>query len=111
MVIEIIAAVLGGSALSALINQVGSYISDRRKRKDVVEDKAEDKDAALRQGVKLLLADKLQYLGLKYIEDGEITFTNKKMLNEMHSAYHNGLGGNGDFDGLMKEVNELPIKR
>lgn len=109
--IEIIIAVLGGSALSALITQVGNYISDRRKRKDAVEDKTEDKDAALKQGIKLLLADKLQYLGLKYIEEGEIAFTNRKMLNEMHSVYHNGLGGNGDFDDLMEELNELPIKR
>lgn len=109
--IEIIIAVLGGSALSALITQVGNYISDRRKRKDAVEDKAEDKDAALKQGIKLLLADKIQYLGLRYIEEGEVTFSNKKMLNEMHSVYHNGLGGNGDYDDLMEEFNELPLKR
>lgn len=108
---EIIIAVLGGSALSALITQIGSYVSDRRKRKDAVEDKADDRDAALKQGMKLLLADKIQYLGLKYIEEGEITFSNRKMLNEMHSVYHNGLDGNGDFDELMKEWNELPIKR
>lgn len=108
--IEIIIAVLGGSALSALITQVGNYISDRRKRKDTVADRTEDKDAAVRQGMKLLLADKIQYLGLKYIEEGEITFSNRKMLNDMHSTYHNGLGGNGDYDDLMKEVNELPIK-
>lgn len=111
MVAEIIIAVLGGSALSALITQIGSYISERRKRKDSKEDKEDSKDAAVRQGVKLLLADKLQYLGLKYIEDGEVTFTNKKILNEMHSVYHNGLGGNGDFDDLMEDFNELPIKR
>lgn len=109
--IEIIIAVLGGSALSALITQVGNYVSDRRKRKDTVEDRTEDKDAALKQGMKLLLADKIQYLGLRYIEEGEITFSNRKMLNDMHSTYHNGLGGNGDYDSLMKEVNELPIKR
>lgn len=109
--IEIIIAVLGGSALSALITQVGNYISDRRKRKDTVEDKAEDKDAALKQGIKLLLADKIQYLGLRYIEEGEVTFSNKKMLNEMHSVYHKGLGGNGDYDDLMEEFNELPLKR
>ena len=108
--IEIIIAVLGGSALSALITQVGNYISDRRKRKDTVADKAEDKDAALKQGIKLLLADKIQYLGLRYIEEGEVTFSNKKMLNEMHSVYHSGLGGNGDYDDLMEEFNELPIK-
>ena len=107
---EIIIAVLGGSALSALITQIGNYISERRKRKDSKEDTEDAKDAALRQGMKLLLADKIQYLGLKYIEEGEITFSNRKMLNDMHSTYHNGLDGNGDFDGLMKEVNELPLK-
>lgn len=107
---EIIIAVLGGSALSALITQIGSYIAERRRRKDSKEDSEDVKDAALRQGMKLLLADKIQYLGLKYIEEGEITFSNRKMLNEMHSTYHNGLGGNGDFDGLMKEVNDLPLK-
>lgn len=109
--IQIIIAVLGGSALSALINQIGNWLSDRRKRKYAVQDKAEDKDAALRQGMKLLLADKLQYLGLRYIEEGEITFSNKKILNEMHKVYHSGLGGNGDFDDLMEDLNELPIKR
>ena len=109
--IKIIIAVLGGSALSALITQVGNYISDRRKRKDTVEDRTEGKDTALKQGIKLLLADKIQYLGLRYIEEGEVTFSNKKMLNEMHSVYHNGLGGNGDYDDLMEEFNELPIKR
>ena len=108
--IEIVIAILSGSALSALITQIGSYLSDRRKRKDSKEDSEDAKDAALRQGMKLLLADKLQYLGLKFLDEGEITFTNRKMLNEMHSAYHNGLGGNGDFDGLMKEVNDLPLK-
>lgn len=107
---EIIIAVLSGSALSALITQIGNYISERRKHKDSKEDTEDARDAAVRQGMKLLLADKLQYLGLKFLDEGEITFTNRKMLNEMHSAYHNGLGGNGDFDGLMKEVNELPLK-
>lgn len=108
---EIIVAILGGSALSALITQIGSYIAERRRRKDSKEDTEDTKDAALKQGMKLLLADKIQYLGLKYIEEGEITFSNRKILNEMHSVYHNGLDGNGDFDELMKEWNELPIKR
>ena len=109
--IEIVIAILSGSALSALITQTGSYLSDRRKRKDSKEDSEDVKDAAIKQGMKLLLADKIQYLGLKYIEEGEITFSNRKILNEMHSVYHNGLDGNGDFDELMKEWNELPIKR
>ena len=45
---EIIIAVLGGSALSALITQIGYYISERRKRKDSKEDTEDTKDAAVR---------------------------------------------------------------
>lgn len=111
---EILIAVLGGSALgstlSALINQIGAYISDRRRRKDHKEDTTDKKEDALKQGMKLLLADKIQYLAIRFIEDNEITFQNRKMLNEMHKCYHNGLGGNGDFDTLMEKVNDLPLK-
>lgn len=107
---EIIIAVLGGSALSAVINQIGNYLSDRRKRKDTLEDRTEDKDAAIKQGMKLLLADKLQFLGLKFISEGEITFSNRKMLHEMHNCYHSGLGGNGDYDNLIEEIDELPLR-
>lgn len=106
---EIVIAILSGSALSALITQIGGYISDRRKRKDSKEDEEDAKDEALRQGMALLLADKLQYLGLKFISEGGITLTNRKMLNEMHSVYHTGLHKNGDYDELMKEVNDLPL--
>ena len=34
----------------------------------------------------------------------------RRVLNEMHHCYHDGLGGNGDLDNLMQEVNKLPLK-
>lgn len=109
-VIDIIVAILGGSALSALITQIGSAIRQRRKRKYDKEDKKDDDSAAIKQGLKLLVADKLQYLGTKHIEKGYISFSDRKLLHEMHSVYHNGLGGNGDFDVLMEQLDELPLK-
>lgn len=39
-----------------------------------------------------------------------IDFDDRRRLNDMHSCYHNGLGGNGDLDTLMEEVNSLPLK-
>lgn len=108
--VDIIIAVLGGSALSALITQIGSAVQQRRKRKYDKEDKKDDDSTVIKQGLKLLIADKLQYLGTKHIEKGYISFSDRKMLHEMHSVYHNGLGGNGDFDVLMDEINELPLK-
>jgi hypothetical protein len=32
------------------------------------------------------------------------------MLHKMHNVYHDGLGGNGDLDSLMSNVDELPLK-
>ena len=28
----------------------------------------------------------------------------------MHDCYHNGLGGNGDADDIMRDVGKLPLK-
>ncbi len=50
------------------------------------------------------------YLGQAYIAESEIDFDDRRILNDMHRSYHNGLGGNGDLDKLMEAVNDLPLK-
>ena len=57
------------------------------------------------------LLDRIQHLGQAYISDGEVDFDDRRRLNNMHSVYHSGLGGNGDLDVLMREVNALPLKK
>ena len=57
------------------------------------------------------MLDRIRYLGQKYIEAGEIDFDDRRILNAMHDSYHNGLGGNGDADVVMQEVNKLPLRR
>lgn len=107
---EIIIAVLGGSALAALINQIGEYVRQRRKHKDDTDDKEDDDMKALKEGMKYVLYDRIRWLGQAYIVKGEVDFDDRRILHSMHSVYHNQLGGNGDLDSLMQEVNELPLK-
>ena len=106
----ILIAVLGSTALSALINQVGEYLRARKKHSEDTEDGKSKDVVAIKKALKYILLDRVKYLGEGYIQDGEIDFDDRRRLNGMHEVYHNGLGGNGDLDVLMKEVNNLPLK-
>ena len=100
-----LAAVVGG-----LITQLGEGIRQRRKRK-YDKDDGKDKDLmALKAGLKWVLYDRIRFLGQHYISAGQVDFDDRRILNEMHKSYHDGLGGNGDLDVLMREVNALPLK-
>jgi hypothetical protein len=110
VVVAIIGGLLGGTAVAALINQIGETIRQKSKRKADAEI-SENKDiAALKTALKWVMYDRIRYLGQVYIGAKEIDFDDRRILNEMHHCYHNGLGGNGDLDTLMKEVNALPLK-
>ena len=110
VILAIIGGVLGGSAVAALITQIGEGIRQKRKRK---YDKTDGKDAdmtAVKAGLKWVLYDRIRYLGLEYIAEGHVDFDDRRILCEMHRSYHDGLGGNGDLDNLMAGVNSLPLK-
>lgn len=110
MATEIILAVFTGSALSALITQVGIYIAARKSHKEQTEDKENAEIKALREGLKLLMLDRIRELGQAYIAAGEVDFDDRRILKMMHTAYHDDLKGNGDLDSLMKMVEDLPLK-
>lgn len=100
-----LAAVIGG-----VITQLGEGIRQKRKRK-YDRDDGKDKDImALKAGLKWVLYDRIRFLGQHYIGAGQVDFDDRRILNEMHKSYHDGLGGNGDLDVLMHEVNALPLK-
>ena len=107
---EIIIALLTGGVLVSIINGVMQLIMWRKNRKAQKEDKAEQNISVIIQALKFILYDKIRCAGQAYIRDGEIDFDDRRILTDMHNVYHNGLGGNGDLDNLMKEVNALPLK-
>lgn len=117
-----ISGIITATVLVAIIEGVREWLSFRRKRKAENEDKAdlntetrlkavEKQVNALVLGQKYILYDRIRYLGHEYIAAGEIDFDDRRILNDMHSVYHNELNGNGDLKILMNEVNKLPLKK
>ena len=110
VILAIIGGLLGGSAVAALINAVAEGIRQRRKRKYDKDDGKDKNIEALKAGLKWVLYDRIRHLGQRYIAAGYVDFDDRRILNEMHTSYHDGLGGNGDLDNLMSQVNRLPLK-
>ena len=104
-VIAGVAAVVGG-----IITQLGEGIRQRRKRKYDKDDGKNKDIEALKAGLKWVIYDRIRFLGQNYTNAGRVDFDDRRILNEMHKCYHEGLGGNGDLDNLMAEVNKLPLK-
>ena len=70
----------------------------------------ETQNEAQNEGMKYVLLDRILYLGKHYINDGSVTFDDRKRLGDMHTVYHSRLNGNGDADAVMDGVYELPLK-
>lgn len=128
-----LAGMCSGGVFVALIEIVKESIAFRRRRKAEKEDKAEakadaaeekkqkevdqrlkdleDKVSAVAEGVKLMLLDRIIYLGQGYVDKGSITYDERHRFHLMHDCYHTGLKGNGDADLIVEAVDELPPKR
>ena len=59
-------------------------------------------------GLKVLMIDRVRYVGNCYIKEQQITMSDKETIKEMHNAYRK-LGGNGHLDAIMAEVEKLPV--
>lgn len=97
----IIIAIISSGALSTLISGLFNLWQLRKKKQDGV-----------REGIKILLYDRIKHLGKDYIERGYISSDELEDLTTMHEIYHDpdGLNGNGFLDAIMKNVKNLPIK-
>ncbi len=136
---EILTAVLlaaaGGAAGAAVINGINERWKFKAGRKAAKEDREEEKadkteelsktlvgiqeqlknlkdsDAAQSEALKLILLDRILWLGQGYIKKGEISYDDRQRFHKMHTCYHSGLGGNGDADLVVSGVNKLPLKQ
>lgn len=97
----IVVAIISSGALSTLISGLFNLWQMRKKKQDGV-----------REGIKILLYDRIKHLGKDYIERGYVTSDELEDLTTMHEIYHDpdGLNGNGFLDAIMKNVKSLPIK-
>ncbi len=118
---DLLLALVTGGIGAAIVKGIFDLIAWSKKRKAEVEDKGEqniegrlgtieEKTNANSVALKFLLYDRIRFLGERYIRDNEIDLDDRRILKDMHDSYHNGLGGNGDLDLLMKQVEGLPLK-
>lgn len=95
----------GGSAGAALIAGIFTLIQYFLKRHDTKEDETDVQNKALRY----LMLYVIQERAKQHIKDKCITLDERRSLHHWHSLYHNELGGNGDADALMAQVDKLPL--
>lgn len=93
VLLSVIVAVIGSGSATAIVQ----HLLQRSKSNP------------MRDGVRLLLQDKVEYLGFKAIKEGEISLSQLKFLHAAYNAYV-GMKGNGDLEALMEDVNSLPVK-
>lgn len=89
---------LSGAAGAALVAGIFTMIQSRKARKDA-------KGKALRYIMLYIIQERAK----QHIKDGSITLEERRSLHHWHDLYHNGLGGNGDADALMAQVDLLPL--
>lgn len=135
IVTAVLLAIAGGAAGAAVINGINERWKFKANRKAAKEDRAEqkadktdelaktlatlqaeiktlkDSDAAQSEALKLMLLDRVLYLGKGYIDKGEISYDDRRRFHAMHNCYHTGLGGNGDADLIVEGVDALPLKK
>ena len=121
ILVGILTALISGGVGAAVVQLIRDHLSYKRDRKAKKEDREalnseerlksiEKKTDAQSTALKFILYDRIRFLGQAYIDDGEIDFDDRRILRDMHRSYHDGLGGNGDLDILMKQVDALPLK-
>lgn len=102
MILTIVIAVIGSSG-------VASVVVACLQRHWSKKDKEDGRIDALVAAQKVMMVDRVTYLGRGYIKQGYIELSDKKTLREMHTAYK-ALGGNGDLTTVMDEVNRLEVR-
>lgn len=98
-------SLIGGAAGAAVVSGAFAFAQFMINRKDKRSGKADAQNKALRYLMLYIIQERAK----QHIKDGSITLEERRALHHWHSLYHNGLGGNGDADALMAQVDRLPL--
>jgi hypothetical protein len=108
---QLLTIALGGGFSAALVSGLIQLLLWRLNRKAAKEDKNNDSDKHVKNALRILLYDRIKYLGRCYIEQGFVTADDLEDIVAMHKCYHDDLDGNGFLDTLMAQVKALPIHK
>ena len=118
-ILTILVSILGTSTVTSVATAV---LNRRWNKKDKKEEEEKAKTSVPPEMItnlegkidkcvdaqKVIMKDRIRYLGTCYIYAGKISIDDKTTLHEMHDAYED-LGGNGALDTVMEEVDKLKI--
>lgn len=101
---ELVVGVLGAGIGSGLMTIILAILNRKWAKSDKRDEKLDNVVAAQ----KLIMLDRVRYLGKTYIAAGCISLEDKETLLEMYKAYK-ALGGNGHLDTVVEEVEHLSV--
>ena len=93
-----IVELLSGAMGAALVAGIFTLVQTRKANKN-----------AQSKALRYLMLYIIQERAKSHIKDGIISLEERRSLHHWHSLYHDGLGGNGDADALMAQVDKLPV--
>ena len=99
---------LGIQGLITLL--VSRVISKKLNTADAKAEQAKRETAAIAEGVKALLRDRLLQGYKHYIEKGWADMDDRSNMENVWRQYH-ALGGNGDMNDLRRTFRHLPMTR
>lgn len=102
MIWQILLAVVGSSG-------VASVVVACLQRHWQKTDKEDGRIDALVVAQKVMITDRVMTLGREYIKQGFITLGDKENIRAMYNAYK-ALGGNGNLETIMSEIDRLEVR-
>ena len=102
---EVILAIIGGGCGAAIVSGGFALTQFLINRKDKRSGKSDMQNKALRYLMLYIIQERAK----QHIKDEKITLEERRSLHHWHDLYHTGLGGNGDADALMAQVDKLPL--
>lgn len=102
---DIVLSILGGSCGAAIVTGIFGLVKWLIDRRDKRSGKEDHQNKALRYLMLYIIQERAK----QHIKDGCISLDDRRSLHHWHDLYHNGLGGNGDADALMEQVDRLRL--
>lgn len=102
---EMLIPILGSSFGAAIVTGSFALVQFLIHRRDQKAGSADSQRKALRYLMLYIIQERAK----QYILQRSISLDERRSLHHWHTLYHSGLGGNGDADALMEQVDRLPL--
>ena len=101
--------ILGSGVVLAAVNAIFKLLEKLGDRRRTKKDAAEKENDVECKALCYLMLYIIQKRATEHLITGKITLEERRSLHKWHDLYHKGLGGNGDADALMAQVDALPV--